>query len=174
MGKKIFFVISLIVLTLLVGCSKPNVEVVEAEFAKGIYSGGQPILLKGISTSLAIGKNGVWSSFVDHKIIVVSLNLNYQPIHTKEEVGSDKHKSEVYEYLSKYARFYNDGVESKLVWGYWPDKVSETSASNLKLFYVIPDNTDLNKLKFEFEYSILNGIKGVYTYTKFNKMKPLS
>lgn len=73
----------------------------------------------------------------------------------------------------KNAHLFNGEAEIKSIWGFWPEKVTETRALNLKLFYIIPNNTNLEKLRFEYETSILGESINSYTYSGFNKMKPL-
>lgn len=174
MSKKLFITVLPAFMILLSGCSSPDVEVIDAEFAKDIYSSaGQPIVLEGITTTVGIGESGLWCSFKDHDIVMITLDFNFKGLDTKEETGSEKHHSEVYKILNKNAHMYNGEKEIELVWGYWPEETTATSASDMKLFYVIPDSTDLKKLKFEYDTSILNGVKGKYSYAKFDKMKPL-
>jgi hypothetical protein len=172
--KKMFYVILSLFTLLIFGCSSPSVEVIKAEFAEGIYlSGGQPIVLEGVKTLLSIGNKGMLCSFEDHNIIKISLNFNYKALNTKEKIGSDEYRSEVYNILSKNAHFYSGEIEIKSVWGFWPEKVTEKSASDMELFYVIPCKTDLKKLRFEYDASQLGRDTGIYTYTKFSNMKPL-
>ncbi|MDQ7815549.1 MAG: hypothetical protein RDU14_00825 [Melioribacteraceae bacterium] len=174
MTKKLFYSILPAIIILLFGCSSPDVEVIDAEFAKSIYvSTGQPIVLEGITSSIGIGEKGIWCSFQNHDIIKITLDFNFKALDTKEEIGTDKHQSEVYRILNENAHMYNGENEIKLVWGYWPEETTGTSASDMKLFYVIPDSTDLKNLKFEYDTSLLNGVKGKYSYAKFDKMKPL-
>lgn len=172
--KKLFYVILSVFTLLLFGCSSPSVKVIKAEFAEDIYvSSGSPIILDGVETSLAIGEKGMWCSFKGHDIIKISLNFNYKALDTKEKIDTDEYLSEVYKILKENAHFFNGEIEQKAVWGFWPEKATETSASNMKLFYVIPNKTDPNKLKFEYDASQLRGDGNTYSFTKFGSMKLL-
>ena len=141
----------------LFACSSPDVEVIKAEFAESIiYDGGVSCIYK------------------DHHIIKITLNFNFQNLNTKEQVGTDAYSSEVYQILSQNAHLYNGDSIIKYTYGYWPKKTTKTSASGMVLFYVIPDNTDLNKMKFIYDASVLGGTTKTYTYSSFGEMKPLA
>lgn len=175
MIRKYYSGIFIICVIFIWGCSKKDVEVVDAEFAKNIYvSTGQPIVLDGVTTEIGIGKSGIWCSFKEHDIIRITLDFNFKALATKEKIGSDEYRSEVYKILSKNAHFYNGNKELENIWGYWPEETSATSASEMQLFYVIPHGIDMSKLKFEYDTSILSGTPGKFTYANFNNMKPLT
>jgi hypothetical protein len=158
----------------IIGCSSPTVKVKKAEFAEDIYvSSGSPIILDSVKTILSIGQKGMWCSFEGHDIIKISLNFNYKALDTKEKVGTDEYLSEVYRILKTNAHFYDGEKEINVVWGFWPEKATETSASNMVLFYVIPNKTDLSKLRFEYDASQLGSEVKTYTYAEFSDMEPL-
>jgi hypothetical protein len=172
--KKMSYFILLVFSLLLFGCTSQSVKVIKAEFVEDIYvSSGSPIIVEGAVTSIAIGEKGIWCSFKGHDIIKISLNFNYNALDTKEKIGTDEYLSEVYKILKENAHFFNGEIEQKAVWGFWPEKATKTSASNMKLFYVIPNNTDLNKLKFQYDASQLRGDVNTYTFSNFSSMKPL-
>lgn len=175
MTRKLFCLILSGCIVFILGCSKKDVEVVDAEFAKNIYvSTGQPIVMEGITTEVGIGKSGIWCSFKEHDIVKITLDFNFNSLATTEKTGSDEYRSEIYKILSKNAHFYNGNKELENVWGYWPEEASATNASGMELFYVIPHGIDMTILKFEYDTSILNGTPGKFTYANFNSMKPLA
>lgn len=102
MKKILINVILSIFSILLFSCSRPNVEVIKAEFVEDIYvSGGQPIAVRGVKQQIAVGDNGIWCKFEGHDIIKISLNFNYENLDTHEEIGSDEHRRVVYSILYK-------------------------------------------------------------------------
>jgi hypothetical protein len=155
--NKLNIVVCSLLVFLIFACNRPNVKVIKAEFAKNI-------LFDGGIACVYTGKN----------IIKITLDFNFQNLITKEQVGSDAYKSEVYQLLSKNAQFYCGDSVIEPTHGYWPEKITKTSASKMVLFYVIPNKTDLNKLKFEYNASILGGQTKPYSYSSFFEMKPLS
>ncbi|MBN2613258.1 MAG: hypothetical protein JXB00_17020 [Bacteroidales bacterium] len=173
--KKILTNVFFLVFSILfLSCSRPNIEVIKAEFVEDIYvSGGQPLAVQGVEQQISVGKNGMWCKFKGHDIIKISLNFNYENLDIHEEIGSDEHRCEVYNILYKNAHLFDGKAEIKSIWGFWPEKVTETSASNMSLFYIIPKDTNMDKLRFEYETSILGKSIDSYTYSGFNKMKPL-
>jgi hypothetical protein len=155
MARKIVYFILPCLMVMMTGCSKP-VKVVKAEFAEYIvYSGGVSV------------------SYTDKQTISMTLDFNYKNLDTKEAVGSDAYKSEVFQILTKNASFYSGDSLIEYTYGYWPDKITKTSADNLILYYLIPLNADINKVRFEYNTSVLNGKPGSFVYNQFAKMKPL-
>ena len=112
-------VIFLVFSILFFSCSRPNVEVVKAEFVEDIYvSGGQPLVVQGVKQQIAVGDNGMWCKFEGHDIIKISLNFNYESLDIHEEIGSDEYRSTVYNILYKNAHLFNGEAELKSIWGY--------------------------------------------------------
>ncbi|MGD8307110.1 MAG: hypothetical protein PVF17_10680 [Ignavibacteria bacterium] len=173
---RIILLFSLLISISFFNCSSPpDIEIINAEFVENIYFSGMslPPMIQGVQTQVSVGENGVYCKYVDHHIIKLELNFNFKAIATQEEVGSKEHKKELFNTLSKIAHLYDGEIEQDLFWGYWPTEVTETSVTDMSLIYVIPATTDMSKLKFEYDTSILGGTTGIYTYSKFADMKPL-
>jgi hypothetical protein len=157
MKTKLVFVAFTAFTVLLIACSNPDIEVTKAEFVESIiYSGGVSVVYK------------------DNQIIKMTLDFNFQNLNTTEKEGTDAYKSEVYQILTKNAQLNIVDSLVKATYGYWPKEITKTSASELIMFYVIPNNTDLNKLVFQYDVSILGKTPGIFTYSDFGNMKPLS
>ena len=174
--KSLLIFSALIISFFVFGCSSPpDVEVTQAEFAEHIYFPGKglPKMTPGLKAQISVGEKGVWCKYEEHHIVKLLLDFNFKSLDTKEEIGSDEYKNEVFLILAKNAHLYDGSNEIERFFGYWPEDATETSVSQMTMFYVIPVDTDLKNLRFEYDRSILGINTGTYTYVKFDEMEPL-
>lgn len=166
--KKEFNFVLFIFLLILFSCnSKPGVKVIKTEFVESLWvsGGGMPGIVGSVKINQYEGGNEFF--YQDHDIIKLTLNFNFQNIDSKEQLGSEAHRRELYKILIQKAQFYIEDSIAKNIWGYWPEKTTETSAKNMVLFYAIPKEVDKNILKFEYDKSILGSTSGIYNYNNF-------
>ena len=133
-----------------------------------------PPFIKGAEkVKVAVGKNGIRCTYENHHIIRLTLNFSYKPLDINDELGSDRYRSKVFNILQKNSHMYNGNNVVKSIWGYWPKEVTETNAYEMTLFYLIPTSSDLSKLRFEYDKSILGDTGGIFVFDKFADMEAL-
>ena len=166
--KKYLFPVIFVYLILMYSCnSGSSVKVTKSEFVESLWvnGGGMP----GIAGNVEVHQyeNGNDFFYKDHDVLKLTMNFNFQSIDSEEEPGSEAQRREFYKILVQNSHFYIGDSLIINIWGYWPEKCSNTSAKKMVLFYAIPKNTDLKSLKFEFDKSILGNTAGIYCFNSF-------
>lgn len=166
--KILFF--CLLPLLLISGCSKPSAKVT-VKSAKVVENLSTPLnvfLKSDLGTGNAqVGESRMLYTFPEREIIEVVLNSNFLDTAESLKAGSDDHRKEIYAVVRDSAAFTVKGEKVDEIWGYWPKKTTKNSATDMKLFYLIPEGTPLTDLKLTFDGTKLGDSSYTMTFTDF-------
>lgn len=149
--KKVFsFVLIAIMLVGVSACIPSNAqcEVVSAEYVNGIpMSGGLTVNYEGFDT------------------FEVIINVQAADKLMTENLKGDEFRQAVYKSVSKGCSLTCNGTEAELKYGFWPSTASTYMASEIKMFFLVPEGTDAKDLTFKLDGAVLGNPDYQFTYT---------
>ena len=146
----------LIVLTLvfalalvLCGCGphKAECKVISAEFVDAVPMNG-----------------GVQVNYEGKSIFKIVFTATLAEGFTADGAKGDDFRKAMYSRINDGCKLTIDGGEGEQVWGYWPEKASQYSATKMTLFYTVPEGTDASALTFALDGSALGDAEYQFTY----------
>ena len=149
--KKVFsFVFIAVMLVGVSACipSEAQCDVVSAEFVNGIpMSGGVTVSYEGFDT---------------FKVVI---NVQSTDKLTTENLKDDEFRQAVYKNVSKGCSLTYNGSEAELKYGFWPSSASSYMATEIKMFFLVPEGTDIKDLTFKLDGAVLGNPEYQFTYT---------
>ena len=149
--KKVFsFVLIAVMLVGVSACipSEAKCEVVSAEYVNSIPMSG-----------------GITVSYEGFEIFKVVINVQSVEKLTTENLKGDELRQAVYKSVSKGCSVTCNGSEAKLEYGFWPSSASSYMASEIKMFFLVPEGTDTKDLTFKLDGKVLGNPEYQFTYT---------
>ena len=133
-------------------CGGAGVKVISAEYVDSINVGG------------------VFYNYEGQKIVELHLDFNFDASVTEDlDPQSDDFRDELFGILHEGAHFYNGDEEVESTYGYWPDEAGVDFAKDMTLFYVVPESSPDEDLRFVFDGDILGDEDaGLDTTLNFN------
>lgn len=153
-------------------CSKPAVSVTvkTAKVVEELVTSLNVFLQSDLGTSNAlVGSNSMVYTFPEREIIQVELDSTFIGLGESLKPGSEEHRKEIYKKILESVSFTVAGKKIDLIWGYWPKTTRKNSASEMKLFYLIPEGTPMSDLKLTFDGAKLGDPTYSMAFTEFTR-----
>ena len=83
---------------------------------------------------------------------------------TADGAKGDDFRKAMYSRINDGCKLTFDGGEGEQVWGYWPEKASQYSATKMTLFYTVPEGTEASALTFALDGSALGDAAYQFSY----------
>lgn len=166
----IFF--CLLAVIVLSSCSKPTVSVTvkSAKVVENLSTQLNVFLKSDLGTSNAmVGSNSMLYTFPEREIIRVELDCTFIGLGESLKTGSDEHKQLIFDRVLESAVFTVNEKKVDYIWGYWPKSSGKNDATNITLFYLIPDGTSMADLKLTFDGAALGDPAYTLTFTDFKE-----
>ena len=130
----------------------------------GTNKAGCEIISAGFTENIPAGN--LFYTFEEFDIYKIVFNATLAEKFTAEgaSAGSDDFRKAIYKHISDGCALEVEGGESKLQWGYWPEKASENSARKMTLFYTVPKGTPASALTFTLDGSVLGDSEYHFVY----------
>lgn len=129
------------------GEHKANVEIVSADFAESIPTGG------------------VTYTFEEYDIYKIVLNASLAEKFDGGGAKGDDFRDAMYDHIRDGCALTVEGGESNLTWGYWPEKATAYSATQMTLFYTVTKGTPASAITFTVDGAALGDGEYQFTYT---------
>ena len=121
------------------GGNRPKVELRSTEYVFSINTSG-----------------GVQYTFENQDILQIKLDFVFDPaIADGLDPSSEDYRSEIYRILVEGAHLYFDNQEMSLQYGYWPEKAGRSTASEMTLFYLLPEGHNPDLIQFVYDGEVL-------------------
>ena len=152
MNKKWIIIIAIVLLILVCLClvtagilflpgllNSTSADIISVQYAESInYSGGVSVVYEGMD------------------IIEIVMSFTFDPeIVSDLDPDSEDYRSELFLLIDEGITLYLDDEEVERTYGYWPEEADETSATNMTLFYLVPDSHDPDDLRFVFDGEVI-------------------
>ena len=149
MKKLIALIFVLALAFVLAGCGphKAECKVISAEFVDAVPMNG-----------------GVRVNYEGKSIFKIVFTATLSEGFTADDAKGDDFRKAMYSRINDGCRLTFDGGEGEQVWGYWPEKASQYSATKMPLFYTVPEGTDASALTFALDGSALGDAEYQFTY----------
>ena len=149
MKKHIALILVLALALVLVGCGvhKAECKVISAEFVDAVPMNG-----------------GVQVNYEGKSIFQIVFTATLAEAFTADGAKGDDFRKAMYSRINDGCKLTFDGGEGEQVWGYWPEKASQYSATKMTLFYTVPEGTDASALTFTLEGSALGDAAYQFSY----------
>ena len=149
MKKLIALIFVLALAFVLAGCGphKAECKVISAEFVDAIPMNG-----------------GVRVNYEGKSIFKIVFTATLAEGFTADGAKGDDFRKAMYSRINDGCKLTFDGGEGEQVWGYWPEKASQYSATKMTLFYTVPEGTEASALTFTLDGSALGDREYQFTY----------
>lgn len=148
--KKLIAMIFVLALALvLAGCGphKAECKVISAEFVDAIPMNG-----------------GVRVNYEGKSIFKIVFTATLAEGFTADGSKGDDFRKAMYSHINAGCKLTFDGGEGEQVWGYWPEKASQYSATQMTLFYTVPEGTEASALTFTLDGGVLGDAEYQFSY----------
>ena len=148
--KKLIAMIFVLALALvLAGCGphKAECKVISAEFVDAVPMNG-----------------GVQVNYEGKSIFKIVLTATLAEGFTADGAKGDDFRKAMYSRINDGCKLTFDGGECEQVWGYWPEKASQYSATKMTLFYTVPEGTEASALTFTLDGGVLGDAEYQFSY----------
>ncbi len=148
--KKLIVTLLVFALALvLVGCGSHKAEcrVISAEFVDAVPMNG-----------------GVQVNYEGKSIFKIVFTAALAEGFTADGAKGDDFRKAMYSRINDGCRLTFDGGEGEQVWGYWPEKASQYSATKMTLFYTVREGTEASALTFALDGSALGDAAYQFSY----------
>lgn len=129
------------------GSHKADCKVVSTEFVDAVPMNG-----------------GVQVNFEGKSIIKIVFTATLAEAFTADGAKGDDFRKAMYSRINDGCKLTFDGGEGEQVWGYWPEKASQYSATKMTLFYTVPEGTEASALTFALDGSTLGDAEYQFNY----------
>ena len=148
MKKPIALILIVTLVLILCGCGshKADCKVVSAEFVDNVPN------------------NGVMITFEGKSIFKIVFNATLAEAFTGDGAKGDDFRKAMYSHIYAGCKLLYDGGEGEQVWGYWPKKASQYAATEMTLFYTVPEGTDASALTFKLDGGVLGDAEYQFSY----------
>ena len=149
MKKLIALILVLALALVLAGCGphKAECKVISAEFVDAVPMNG-----------------GVQVNYEGKSIFKIVFTATLAEGFTADGAKGDDFRKAMYSRINDGCKLTFDGGEGEQVWGYWPEKASQYSATKMTLFYTVPEGTDASALTFTLDGSALSDAAYQFSY----------
>ena len=152
MKRKVFRVLLIAALIVAVaalcGCGSHKAEcrILSAEFVDTIPMNG-----------------GIQVKYEGKSIFKVQFSATLAEAFSADGAKGDDFRKAVYSHINDGCKLTFDGGEGEQVWGYWPEKASQYSATQMTLFYTVPEGTEASALTFTLDGSVLGDAEYLFS-----------
>jgi hypothetical protein len=140
--KKLFSVVLIMIVPLLLtacGGSKPSAKIKSVEYVDSIPAAG-----------------GGTYSYDDVDIVHIVLDLEFdKSISSNLDTSSENYPGDIYAIVVEGAHFYYAGEELGREYGYWPEKFGDNHAKGISLFYLLPQDHNVDDLRFVYDGDVI-------------------
>ena len=149
MKKLIALIFVLALAFVLAGCGphKAECKVISAEFVDAVPMNG-----------------GVRVNYEGKSIFKIVFTATLAEGFTADGAKGDDFRKAMYSRINDGCRLTFDGGEGEQVWGYWPEKASQYSATKMTLFYTVPEGTEASALTFTLDGGVLGDAEYQFSY----------
>ena len=149
MKKLIALIFVLALAFVLAGCGphKAECKVISAEFVDAVPMNG-----------------GVRVNYEGKSIFKIVFTATLAEGFTADGAKGDDFRKAMYSRINDGCKLTFDGGEGEQVWGYWPEKASQYSATKMTLFYTVPEGAEASALTFTLDGSALGDAEYRFTY----------
>lgn len=148
--KKLITLMLILALTLaLGGCGshKAECKVISAEFVDAVPMNG-----------------GVQVNYEGKSIFKIVFTATLAEGFTADGAKGDDFRKAMYSRINEGCRLSCDGGEGKQVWGYWPEKATQYAATQMTLFYTVPEGSEASAITFTLDGSVLGDAEYQFSY----------
>ena len=140
MKKRIALVLLAILALVLFGCGshKAGCNIISAEFVDAVPMNG-----------------GIQVNYEGKSIYKIQFSVTLAEAFTADGAKGDDFRKAMYSHINDGCKLTFDGGEGEQVWGYWPEKATQYSATRMTLFYTVPEGTEASDLSFTLDGSVL-------------------
>ena len=111
-----------------------------------------------------IPMNGIMVDYEGQSIFKIVFSATLAEGFDADGAKGDDFRKAMYSRINDGCKLTFDGGEGEQVWGYWPEKASQYSATKMTLFYTVPEGTDASALTFTLEGSALGDAAYQFSY----------
>ena len=149
MKKRIVLILVLALTLVLCGCGSHKAEcrIVSAEFVDTIPMNG-----------------GIQVNYEGKSVFKVQFSATLAEAFSADGAKGDDFRKAMYSHINDGCKLTFDGGEGEQVWGYWPEKASKYSATQMTLFFTVPEGTQASALTFTLDGSALGDAEYQFSY----------
>ena len=149
MKKLIVFTLVLALSLVLCGCGshKAECKIISAEFVDAVPMNG-----------------GIQVDYEGKSIFKIVFTATLAETFTGDGAKGDDFRKAMYSHINGGCKLTFDGGEGEQVWGYWPEKASQYSATQMTLFYTVPEGTEASALTFTLDGGVLGDAEYQFSY----------
>ena len=129
------------------GSHKAECKITSAEFVDAVPMNG-----------------GVQVNYEGKSIFKIVFTATLAEGFTADGAKGDDFRKAMYSRINGGCKLTFDGGEGEQVWGYWPEKASQYSATKMTLFYTVPEGTRASALTFALDGSVLGDAEYQFSY----------
>ena len=107
---------------------------------------------------------GIQVNYEGKSIFKIVFTATLAEAFTADGAKGDDFRKAMYSRINDGCKLTFDGGEGEQVWGYWPEKASQYSATKMTLFYTVPEGAEASALTFTLDGGALGDAEYQFSY----------